>query len=239
MPVWDLWIRLFHWSLAVLVGFQLFSGETGFQFFDWHRLAGEIILALVLFRILWGLVGSSNARLYSLFAHPRRVFSHLKLLVQRKPDSVSGHNAAGGCAVLVMLLLVAVQAITGSLIADEDELVEGAWYGSLSTSTTDLLHKIHHINAEVLLYIVLFHVVMILVYLIVGRQNLIGPMISGRMRKPETTPGKSSKSSKSNKSGNTAAAAETTAPKLGNWWLGLVCALVAFSATGWSTGWSF
>jgi len=219
MPVWDLWIRLFHWSLAALIGFQLFSGETGFRFYDWHRLAGEIILALVVFRILWGVIGSSNARLHTLLVDPRHAFKHLKLLAQRKPDHVRGHNAAGGFAVLLMLLLVGLQAITGSLIADEDELVEGAWYGSLSSSTNDLLHEIHHINAELLLFIVIFHVVMILVYLIFGRQNLIGPMISGKMRKLE------------------AASDERDSLKFAPWWLGPMCVLIAFTVVGWSTGW--
>ena len=237
MPVWDLWIRLFHWSLAALIGFQLFSGKTGYRFFDWHRLAGEIILALVLFRIIWGVVGSSNARLYSLLAHPARVFSHLKLLIQRKPDSVRGHNAAGGCAVLVMLLMVGVQAVTGSLIADEDELVEGAWYGALSSSTTDLLYEIHHTNAHLLLYVVGFHVLMIFVYLIVGRQNLIGPMISGKMRRQQESENQQHLE-QAEKNLLDATTSDSTSVKFASWWLGLVSALIAFAVVGWSTGWS-
>ena len=73
---WDVWVRLFHWSLALAVGFQLLSGLTGFEFYEWHNRVGEIVLALVLFRLLWGVVGSPNARLSELVAGPRAVLAH-------------------------------------------------------------------------------------------------------------------------------------------------------------------
>ena len=69
--IWDIWVRLFHWSFAVSVVFMLISGGTGWLFFDWHRTVGEWVMVLVVFRILWGFVGSSNARLSKLLHSPR------------------------------------------------------------------------------------------------------------------------------------------------------------------------
>ena len=182
IKIWDVWVRLFHWSLVVAVGFLFISGETGAGFFDWHRLAGEIVLVLVLFRIFWGIVGSSNARIASLVVSPLRAITHLRELLARKPEQERGHNAAGGWAVLVMLLLLTVQAITGMFIADEEEWVEGAFHGVLSSDKTDFLYNIHHMNAGLLQLFVLIHVVMIIVYYLFARQNLIKPMITGTMQ---------------------------------------------------------
>jgi cytochrome b len=124
--IWDAWVRLFQWSRALAVGFQLFSGETSWQFFHWQRPVGEFILALRVFRIMWGLVGSSNASLCSLVHSPRSALEHLAALFRRNLQSGRGHNAAGGWAVLTMLVLLPTQGVTGFFIADEDEFIEGA-----------------------------------------------------------------------------------------------------------------
>ncbi len=182
IKIWDVWVRLFHWSLVLAVGFLFISGETGAGFFDWHRLAGEIVLALVVFRLFWGIVGSSNARLLSLVVNPLRAVSHLRELAARKAPQERGHNAAGGWAVLVMLLLLFVQAITGMFIADDEEWVEGAFHGVLPSANTDFLYNIHHMNAGLLQLLVLIHVVMIAVYFLFAKQNLIRPMITGRIK---------------------------------------------------------
>jgi len=180
--IWDIWIRLFHWSIAISVAFMLISGSTGWLFFDWHRTVGEWILALLVFRLLWGFFGSSNASLLNLVRSPKEALDHLLALFQRRLHSERGHNAAGGWAVLVMLLLLTIQAVTGFFIADEDELVEGALYGNLSSASTDLMYRIHHLNAELLQVVVIVHVAMVFAYLLYGRQNLILPMIHGSMQ---------------------------------------------------------
>lgn len=177
--IWDQWIRIFHWSLVVAVGFSLISGETGLGFFDWHRLAGEIILVLVLFRVIWGFVGSDNARLVALIVNPTLALNHLRTLFRGTLTQERGHNHAGGWAVLFMLLLISVQAITGLFIADDEEWVEGALHGAVSSDLTDFLYNIHHTNAVVLQAVVVLHVVMIALYYSVGKQNLITPMITG------------------------------------------------------------
>lgn len=180
--IWDIWVRTFHWLLAVSVGFLLLSGKTGFMFIDWHRNAGEFVLALLLFRLVWGIVGSSNARLSSLIHHPRNAITHLIHLMQGKVAQERGHNAAGSWAVVVLILLLAFQAISGQFIADEDELIEGAFYGAVSSGLTDRLLDLHYTVADLLMIMVGLHVVMVFVYLLRAGQNLITPMLTGRMR---------------------------------------------------------
>jgi len=179
--IWDIWIRIFHWLFAASICFLLLSGETGFQFFEWHRKVGEFVLALLLFRLVWGFLGSSNARLLTLIVNPKRAFSHLLQIWRGKVSQDRGHNAAGGWAVLTMLLLISFQAISGLFIADEDELMEGAFYGSLNSGLSETLLHLHHTNAQLLMILVIVHVLMVIVYLIRAGQNLITPMITGRM----------------------------------------------------------
>ena len=186
--IWDVWVRLFHWSLAVSVGFLLLSGETGWQFFEWHRQVGEIALALVVFRIVWGFVGSDNAGLLSLVRSPMAALVHLRELLSRTSHAHRGHNPAGGWAVLALLLSVAVQGITGLFIADEDEFIEGAFYGAVSSDLSDNLYRLHHLNAELLTIVVVVHIVMVFAYLLLARQNLIRPMITGMMAWPHNQP---------------------------------------------------
>lgn len=180
--IWDIWIRSFHWCLAASVIFLIISGETGFWFFDWHRNIGEFVLALLVFRIAWGLIGSSNAKLQSLISQPRLAIKHLIQLAGGNTKQERGHNAAGGWAVLVMLFFIAFQAVSGLFIADEDELIEGAFYGVLSTEQSAQLLHLHHLNARFLQIIVGVHILMVFVYLLRAKQNLITPMITGRMR---------------------------------------------------------
>lgn len=217
IALWDAWTRLFHWSLAISVLFLLLSGETGFKFYDWHRFAGEFALMLVVFRILWGLVGSSNIRFTAMFHHPRNAFRHLYALSKRRVRDKRGHNAAGSWAILIMLTLLLVQAVTGLLIADEEELIEGALYGQVSSEVSNFLFTVHHKNAALLKLIVGVHVVMIFIYWLFARKNLLTPMITGRMRWD----------------------ADTEAPTVDfrPWWVGALCMLIAVVFVWWLVDW--
>ena len=184
VKIWDIWIRLFHWSLAALVLFLLISGTTGWQFYEWHRTAGETVLALLLFRLCWGLVGSDNARLTALVTKPLHALKHLVGLVKGRIPPERGHNSAGGWAVLAMLSLIGFQAISGLVIADEEEYIEGAFYGVLSDDLSYELLKLHIMNATIIKVVVAVHVLMILVYALRASHNLLTPMITGHIKWP-------------------------------------------------------
>lgn len=205
--VWDIWVRLFHWSLAFAVTFSLLSGKTGFLFYDWHKSIGEIVLALVVFRIIWGFFGSSTARLTPLFSHPRLVFQHLKSVLGRRCEQTQyGHNPAGGYAVLALLLLCGIQALTGQFIADHDDLLQGRFYNVVGHDTSHLIHDIHHTVGGLLQWLVIVHVVVVFVYLFYAKTNLLKPMVTGL------------KEAVSDQS--------LTQPELKPWWMGLLLAVV-------------
>jgi len=215
--VWDIWTRLFHWSLVLCVLFLLFSGETGNGFYDWHRYIGEAVLALLLFRICWSIIGSSNNRLSILVTHPKRSLDHLASLFRRRPPPERGHNPAGGWAVLLMLLLLSVQAFTGLFIADEDELLEGAFYQSISSDWSEELLHIHHFNSRLIIAIVVLHVLMIAVYRVWGKTNLVSQMLSGR--------------------GNWPDGSMVPEARFQHWYIGLVVAVVVFAIMSVLVGW--
>jgi len=218
IAIWDIWTRLFHWSLAFTVLFLFVSGKTGFQFYDWHRTAGEFVLMLLVFRFLWGLIGSSNVRLSALFQNPLKGLSHLGDLFKRKVDDERGHNAAGSWAVLILMSLLLVQALTGLFIADEDELIEGAFYGQFGSDVSYFLYDVHQTNAQLLMVLVGIHVAMVFVYLLVAGKNLITPMFSGRMRWTSNS------------------AVPTV--NFQHWWIGVLCLIVAVVGIGWLLEWS-
>ena len=217
LPIWDIWIRLFHWSLAVAVGFLLYSGTTGDLFFDWHRQLGEFVLMLIIFRLLWGVVGSSNVRLTRLIRSPREAVKHIGHFAKRDVPQEREHNAAGAWAVVAMLLILGTQAVTGMFIADEDELVEGALYGSAGSDLTDLMYRIHHINSDLIKLIVILHVVMVLLYAAYARRNLISPMFTGKLKW----------------------ASERSAPSVSiqRWWVGVLCLVPCAAGVGYLAGW--
>lgn len=217
LPIWDIWIRLFHWSLAISVGVLFYTGLTGDLFFDWHKLTGEFVLLLIVFRLIWGVVGSSNARLSALFKSPAEGVRHLKHLAKKDVPQEREHNAAGAWAVIAMLIMLGTQAVTGLFIADEDELVEGALYGDVSSATSDLLYRVHNINAELLQIIVIVHVLMIALYGVYAKRNLLLPMITGKL--------------------NWNSAERPPPLFIQRWWVGILCFVPCAAAIGWLGGW--
>lgn len=216
--IWDIWVRLFHWSLVASIAVLVYSGRTGNLFVDWHRFAGEVVLALLVFRIGWGIIGSRNARLVALFSNPLDAIRDLgRLFFKRQVEPASGHDASGGWAVAAMLTLVGVQASTGLFIADEDEFVEGRFYGNVSAATSDWLHDVHQTNALLLQILVGIHIAMVLVYLLWARRNLIRAMITGFTAWP--------------------VAADEPSPGLQRPLIGLLLALLVAGTFGWMSGW--
>lgn len=170
--VWDLPIRLFHWALVLLV-IALWATHE-FHMMDVHILLGQAMLGLILFRLIWGLIGSSSARFGSFLRGPRRVYAYL-----RAPGGSFGHNPLGGWSVVAMLAVLAVQVGLGLFASDED----GEFYGPLShlvsydTATT--LAERHETFFNVLLALIGLHVAAILYYRFARREDLVTPMVTG------------------------------------------------------------
>jgi cytochrome b len=184
MPVWDSPVRLFHWTLVLLIGFSWLSGEM--EWMEWHMYSGYAVLALVLFRILWGFVGSTHARFGDFLYGPGALIAYVRTLPSRTAAKFAGHNPLGGISVVLVLLCVLVQAGTG-LFSNDDILTEGPLYKHVTKELSDWLTTIHKYNFNVLLTLIVVHVSAVLYYLLYKSENLIKPMFTGRKHLPPGT----------------------------------------------------
>jgi len=177
VKVWDLPVRLFHWTIVLLI---LAAWVTQYaNWMDLHMWIGEAILSLLLFRIVWGFVGSDTARFTRFLRSPVAALRHLAHLRRREPDREIGHNAAGGWMVLVMLALIGVQAGTG-LFSNDDGDTEGPLMHVVSKQQSDWLSHIHYLNFKAIEAVIVLHVLAVVAYAVLKRQNLVWPMVTGR-----------------------------------------------------------
>lgn len=179
--VWDLPTRLFHWTLVALIALQYATGEFHFLDMRWHFWFGYATLALIAFRILWGFFGSQTSRFSDFLRGPRAVLRYLRESMRTSAPVRVGHNPLGGWSVLALLASVAVQAISGLFASDEID-TDGPLVAHVSDATVKLMTRVHHWNENILLILVCLHIATVLLYLIVKRDNLIAPMISGVKR---------------------------------------------------------
>lgn len=184
MRIWDLPIRLFHWVLVCLIGFSWITYKQGWM--DWHVISGYTILSLLLFRVVWGFIGSDTARFTFFLKSPLEALRHLSHLHRREPDTEIGHNAAGGWMVLVMLGLLFAQAITG-LGSNDDISVEGPLATRLGKDLSDQVTSLHRLGSNLILAVIGMHILAIVTYAALKRHNLVRPMITGKKRLPGAT----------------------------------------------------
>jgi cytochrome b len=182
--VWDLPIRLFHWSTAALVLAAYVTWRMDWM--DWHARAGDAVLALVIFRLLWGFFGSETARFSRFLAAPGLAFHHLAHILRREPDRHIGHNPAGGWMVLFLLFLLAGETLSGLYVAN-DVADQGPLTELVAAPIANAITDLHWIFWYALLGAVALHLVAIAVYAIVKGQNLLTPMITGLKTLPSAT----------------------------------------------------
>ncbi|WP_404425997.1 cytochrome b/b6 domain-containing protein [Thalassospira australica] len=185
--LWDFPVRLFHWALVIAIATSWWSNQE--VMIDIHAISGYSVLALVLFRIIWGFVGSSNARFTGFVAGPRKVIGYMRKLPNGSARDLTypGHNPAGGWMVVVLIALVAVQAISG-LFTSEDTFLffDGPLVAYVSSDFASTMNFIHHTNINLIYGAVALHVLAAIFYLMIKRENLIGAMITGARKVPES-----------------------------------------------------
>lgn len=178
IPVWDLPTRLFHWLLVVMVAVSFITGNIGGNAMQYHEWSGFAILILLTFRITWGFVGSRTSRFRDFVKGPAAVWRYATALARGKSERYLGHNPLGGWSVLAMLLALFVQAATG-LFANDDIITEGPLFLWVSKPVSDWLSGIHRLNRVLIMALVATHLAAVLFYLIIKRENLIKPMLTG------------------------------------------------------------
>lgn len=165
IKVWDLPVRLGHWLLAGGFILAWLSGDSE----EWrliHVYAGGVVLAVALFRVLWGFVGSRHARFTAFVRGPGAALAYLKNLTNLSPRHYIGHNPAGGWAILALLALAIATSVSGWLVYQD---LYGEWLVSL-----------HDILATTLLGLVVLHLTGVAAGSIAHRENLVRAMITGR-----------------------------------------------------------
>jgi cytochrome b len=175
--VWDLPTRLFHWVLAACVIGLVATGYIGGNAMNWHARIGYAVLALLLFRIVWGFAGGHWSRFGSFLYAPASVAAYLR--GRAHPDHLVGHNPLGAGSVFAMLLVLLAQVATG-LVGDDDSGFTGPLNRFVSNSkglAATWYHK--RVGQWLLIALVVLHVAAILYYARVKRQNLVKPMIVG------------------------------------------------------------
>ena len=175
LPVWDLPLRLFHWSLVILVVGAVATAEVGGSMMEWHARCGFAILGLLLFRLVWGFWGGTYARY-------KHCLPSLRVLIASFPERRKrhrfGHTPLGRFALAAMLGALMVQTGSG-LFANDDIDLEGPLFRHVSKATSDWLTGLHKLSAYVIGALVALHLAAILYYYLRKGDNLILPMIRG------------------------------------------------------------
>jgi cytochrome b len=201
--VWDLPTRIVHWLLAALIAFSWWS--VTYHHTGWHIWSGIAILTLLIFRLLWGLVGSSTARFANFVRGPRAIASFW-----RGSWRGIGHNPLGALSVLALFGAVAVQVGLGLISQDEDGLYAGPLARLVSSDTSDWARDLHELWFKVILGLVALHIAAILYYRLRGRKLTLA-MITGRAAiDPDIQP-----------------------MRPGKWWIAVICVVVAFGIARW------
>lgn len=175
--VWDLPTRVFHWALVASVIGLVTTAQLGGDAMAWHFRFGYTMLSLLLFRIIWGVVGGRWSRFASFIYSPATVFRYLK--GQGQPEHSIGHNPLGAASVVALLGFLLIQVASG-LISDDEIATAGPlgkFVSSSLVSNATFYHK--DIGKLILIGLVVLHIGAILFYLVKKGENLVRPMIRG------------------------------------------------------------
>jgi cytochrome b len=183
--VWDALVRIAHWTMAILVAAAWWTGEH--DQLDAHRLIGAALAGLLVFRLVWGVVGTRTARFAAFVKGPAQVLRYARTLL-RPPEAAGppGHNPMGGWSVLGLLGLLAVDIVLGLFAVDVDGEASGPLAGQISFEAGRAAAKLHHQAFNLLACLIALHLAAVGFYLLVRRDDLLTPMVTGRRKAPGT-----------------------------------------------------
>jgi cytochrome b len=174
--IWDLPTRLFHWALVLCVLALVVSGKVGGMALDVHAVLGYSVLCLLLFRLIWGVVGGRWSRFTQFVPSPRRVRDYLA----GRYVSVAGHNPLGALSVLAMLAVLALQVMSGLVIHDDDNGFSGPLYAAAPGWLSDLAGEYHgDVGQVLLLSLVGLHVLALVWHAHRHNPKIVHAMVTG------------------------------------------------------------
>lgn len=203
VKVWDPLVRLFHWSLVLAFIVAYLTGE---EEDDLHIYAGYVILGLILFRLLWGFIGTRHARFSDFVRSPTEIANYIRDMLAGRAKRYIGHNPAGGAMILALLLGLAITTWSGlevyaieegagplagasniSLISpayadDDDDEHEYGHQKDEDEGEEEFWEEIHEVSANLVLLLVILHVLGVVVSGRIHHENLVRAMITGRKK---------------------------------------------------------
>jgi cytochrome b len=162
--VWDMPTRVFHWLQVLAFGFAYVTDDSE-RLRNYHVALGYILLGLLVFRLLWGFIGTRYARFSSFLFNPKQIFTYLLSLFRGNPAHYTGHNPAGSVSVWLLLALGLFVCGTGVMALQDD--------------ASDLVVDMHGLATNVMLGVILLHLIGVLMSSILHRENLVRSMITG------------------------------------------------------------
>ena len=206
--VWDPLVRIFHWSLVLSFTIAYLSGE---EEDDLHIYAGYVILGLIVFRLLWGFIGSRHARFSDFVCSPKVIIEHISDMMSGHPKRYLGHNPAGGAMVLALLLGLVVTTYSGlevyaieegagplaqtnhaplivdvsiirSAYADDDDEHHAYESGEEDEDGEEFWEEIHEASANFVLFLVILHIAGVVISGRMNDENLVKAMLSGNKK---------------------------------------------------------
>ncbi len=175
--VWDIPTRLCHWLLVASLFYAWFSVDI-LEDMEQHFLAGYSALTLLLFRLIWGFIGTDYARFSSFLFSTKDIIAYSKTLTEKDSKPFLGHNPLGGLSVLVMLFVIGLQTLSGLFNNDD------YFFGALNYLATDTLekyfHLIHQWNFDLIVLVIAVHIMAIIFYRVYKNQHLSSAMIHGK-----------------------------------------------------------
>jgi cytochrome b len=162
--VWDVPTRAFHWLQVLAFGTSYLTAFSE-RLRNYHVALGYILLGLLVFRLLWGFIGTRYARFSSFLFNPKEVVAYLLAMAKGKAAHYLGHNPAGSVSVWLLLALGMFICVTGVMALQDD--------------ASDLVVAMHGVSTNVMLGVILLHLIGVLISSILHRENLVRSMFTG------------------------------------------------------------
>ncbi|TAL79258.1 MAG: cytochrome B [Burkholderiaceae bacterium] len=167
--VWDIFIRIFHWSLVVAFASAYLSSDAGAI----HHWFGYVVIGLISARLIWGVVGTKYARFVNFVPSPARFSAYMKDLQASREPRYLGHNPAGGAMIVMLLFMLGATGGTGWLLTTD------MFWGS------DIIEGLHAVCANTVLALIGVHLAGVALASWRHRENLVKAMFTGRKRMDE------------------------------------------------------
>ncbi len=177
IKVWDVSTRFFHWGIIALLAVLWWTAEEGYM--EWHQICAYTLAGMLVFRLIWGFIGSETSRFSHFVNSPGNVIRYLKNVKSSKMSRHHiGHNPIGGYMVILLLVLLAAQFITG-LYSTDDIFTEGPLYSAVSNDIAESLTRLHKNLYYLILVFAGVHVLAVIVHSIKG-DKIVPAMLTGR-----------------------------------------------------------